>query len=83
MINESIFTRVLSDVLTRWTTVDERRSAFLEIPISLSHLIPIAHQHGFTFHHARDDKAVLSIWLDPGSQSKLPHFANHTLGAAG
>lgn len=55
----------------------------MTFPITESHLISVAAKHGFKFHHARNDHAVLSIWLSKETKSKLPNFANHTVGVAG
>uniref|UniRef100_A0A8C1BGJ1 Nucleoside diphosphate-linked moiety X motif 6 n=1 Tax=Cyprinus carpio carpio TaxID=630221 RepID=A0A8C1BGJ1_CYPCA len=41
-----------------------------------------AARHGFRFHHARRDAAVLSLWLGPG-EDRLPLFATHQVGVAG
>lgn len=81
--SEDNFELDLIELLLKWRTTDQRRSAFLEVPIGQSNLIPVAARHGFSYHHAREDKAVLSIWLDSETQSKLPQFANHSLAAAG
>uniref|UniRef100_A0A8C2JUT6 Nucleoside diphosphate-linked moiety X motif 6 n=1 Tax=Cyprinus carpio TaxID=7962 RepID=A0A8C2JUT6_CYPCA len=40
-----------------------------------------AARHGFRFHHARRDAAVLSLWLGPG-EDRLPLFATHQVGVA-
>ena len=57
-------------------------AVWLRVPISLSRCAAAASTHGFTFHHARHDHAVLSLWLGE-AQSRLPGFATHQVGVAG
>ena len=59
------------------------RSAFLEIPIQMSHVIQVASKYGFEYHHARGQKAVLCKWLVENEENKIPNFSNHTVGVAG
>eukprot|EP00111_Clytia_hemisphaerica_P018753 TCONS_00055462-protein len=59
------------------------RSAFLEIPIQMSHVIPVASKYGFQYHHARGQQAVLCKWLVENEENKIPNFSNHTVGVAG
>ena len=44
---------------------------------------PDALRQGFRFHHALDDKAVLTRWLDETMPNKIPPFATHQVGCAG
>uniref|UniRef100_A0A8C1X9R8 Nucleoside diphosphate-linked moiety X motif 6 n=1 Tax=Cyprinus carpio TaxID=7962 RepID=A0A8C1X9R8_CYPCA len=65
----------------RWRS-DGRVAAWLHVPIALSRLSAAAARLGFSFHHARRDEAVLSLWLGPG-EDRLPAFATHQVGVAG
>ena len=80
--NECNILCYILELFKKWKT-ESRRSIFLQVPISQSYLISIASKYGFLYHHARKHHAVLSLWLVENTKSKLPPFANHTLGAAG
>uniref|UniRef100_A0A4W4EBZ9 Nucleoside diphosphate-linked moiety X motif 6 n=1 Tax=Electrophorus electricus TaxID=8005 RepID=A0A4W4EBZ9_ELEEL len=71
----------VTDSLSRWRS-EGRTAAWLHVPLSLSRLAAAAAVHGFAFHHARRDAAVLSLWLGPG-ESRLPGYATHQVGVAG
>ena len=58
-------------------------SAWLHIPIELSHLISKAASLGFTFHHAKQYYSVLNLWLDSSKPSKIPLYGTHQVGVAG
>lgn len=74
--------RFIIGALKRWKD-DQLRSVLLQVPISQSHLIRVASQNGFIYHHARTNIAVLSLWLVENTDSKIPLFANHQVGVAG
>jgi len=76
------FHQTLQDSIKAWQE-NQKRSVFLKIPITHSHLISAAAQLGFTFHHARGDYSMLTLWIDNSTNSTLPAFANHTVGASG
>jgi len=76
------FSRDLPESLRIWKTA-KRRGIWLKIPISKSDFIPIAVQHGFCFHHAQADYAMLTSWLDPTTKSTLPNYATHYVGVGG
>ncbi|KAI2656676.1 Nucleoside diphosphate-linked moiety X motif 6 [Labeo rohita] len=80
-ISEDEFTELLRVSLGRWRS-DGRVAVWLHVPIALSRLSAAAALHGFSFHHARRDVAVLSLWLGPG-EDRLPAFATHQVGVAG
>nr|XP_046261815.1 nucleoside diphosphate-linked moiety X motif 6 [Scatophagus argus] len=80
-ISESSFSRLLQDSLMRWKA-EGKVAVWLRVPISLSRCAAAASTHGFTFHHARDNHAVLALWLGEG-ESRLPGFATHQVGVAG
>ncbi|XP_071772304.2 nucleoside diphosphate-linked moiety X motif 6 [Centroberyx gerrardi] len=80
-ISESSFSNLLQDSLARWKA-EGKVAVWLHVPISLSRCAAAASVHGFTFHHARQDRAVLALWLGEGD-SRLPGFATHQIGVAG
>ncbi|XP_047441258.1 nucleoside diphosphate-linked moiety X motif 6 [Mugil cephalus] len=80
-ISESSFSRLLQDSLSRWKA-EGKVAVWLRVPISLSRCAAAASTHGFSFHHARSDHAVMALWLGEG-ESRLPGFATHQVGVAG
>ncbi|XP_054454010.1 nucleoside diphosphate-linked moiety X motif 6 [Anoplopoma fimbria] len=80
-ISERSFSRVLQDSLAQWKA-EGKVAVWLRVPISLSRCAAAASTHGFTFHHAKHDHAVLALWLGDG-ESRLPGFATHQIGVAG
>lgn len=70
-----------ADSLLQWKA-DGKVAVWLRVPISLSRCASAASTHGFTFHHAKDNHAVLALWLGDG-ESRLPGFATHQIGVAG
>lgn len=70
-----------TDSLVQWKA-EKKVAVWLRVPISLSRCAAAASSHGFTFHHAKHDHAVLALWLGEG-QSRLPGFATHQVGVAG
>ncbi|XP_042348896.1 nucleoside diphosphate-linked moiety X motif 6 [Plectropomus leopardus] len=80
-ISESSFSRLLQASLARWKA-EGKVAVWLRVPISLSRCAAAASTHGFSFHHAKPDHAVLALWLGEG-ESRLPGFATHQIGVAG
>ncbi|XP_034038062.1 nucleoside diphosphate-linked moiety X motif 6 [Thalassophryne amazonica] len=80
-INESSFSSLLQDSLVRWKA-EGKVAVWLHVPISFSRCAAAASTHGFTFHHAKNQYAVLALWMGEG-ESKLPEFATHQVGVAG
>ncbi|KAK2848804.1 hypothetical protein Q5P01_008638 [Channa striata] len=80
-ISEGAFGRLLGDSLVQWRA-EGKVAVWLRVPISLSRCAAAASTHGFTFHHAKHDHAVLALWLGEG-ESRLPGFATHQVGVAG
>ena len=68
--------------MVQWTKED-KWAVWLEVPISLSYYIPVAAQHGFSFHHAEGESSTLYKWLRPDLPCMLPRFATHQVGVAG
>ncbi|KAI4888102.1 hypothetical protein NFI96_018446, partial [Prochilodus magdalenae] len=79
-ISESTFSSVLRDSLSQWRS-DGRIAVWLYVPLAQCRLAEVAALHGFTFHHALRDMAVLSLWMGPG-ESRLPGYATHQVGVA-
>ncbi|XP_056134128.1 nucleoside diphosphate-linked moiety X motif 6 [Lampris incognitus] len=80
-ISESVFGDLLQESLSQWK-VEGKMAVWLHVPISLSRCAAAASAHGFSFHHAKPNQAVLALWLGQG-QSRLPGFATHQIGVAG
>jgi ADP-ribose pyrophosphatase YjhB (NUDIX family) len=57
-----------------------RSSLWVEVPMSRAGLIEDMAEFGLRFHHARDDTAVLNVWLKDEHESKIPEFATHNVG---
>jgi hypothetical protein len=68
--------------LAKWKK-EGRRGVWLKIPIKLAHLIPVATQLGFEYHHAKKDYLMLTKWLPTDSPNTLPHYATHLIGVGG
>ncbi|XP_033989693.1 nucleoside diphosphate-linked moiety X motif 6 [Trematomus bernacchii] len=80
-ISEKSFSRLLKDSLVQWKS-EGKVAVWLRVPISLSRCAAAASEHGFSFHHAKHDHTVLSLWLGE-EESRLPGFATHQIGVAG
>ena len=55
----------------------------MKVPITHSAVIPIAAEHGFRFHHAEGDAAMLLNWLPADDPCPVPDFATHVIGLGG
>ncbi|XP_061643478.1 nucleoside diphosphate-linked moiety X motif 6 isoform X2 [Phyllopteryx taeniolatus] len=81
-ISETAFGSLLTDSLAQWKS-EGKLAVWLRVPIAMSRCAAAAAcAHGFTFHHAQDRYAVLSLWMG-GGESRLPRFATHQVGVAG
>ncbi|KAG5845458.1 nucleoside diphosphate-linked moiety X motif 6 isoform X1 [Anguilla rostrata] len=80
-VSERTFSFQLRDSLSQWRA-EGRVAVWLHVPIAQSRYIAMAAEHGFTFHHARQDRSTLCLWLSEG-KSRLPAFATHQVGVAG
>mmetsp|Transcript_10369 Transcript_10369/g.19080 ORF Transcript_10369/g.19080 Transcript_10369/m.19080 type:complete len:439 (-) Transcript_10369:615-1931(-) len=69
----------LTHALTIWTT-EQRKGIWLKIPTSHSHLVAPATLQGFDFQHAETGYCVLTKWLPPNSESRLPNGPTHQVG---
>jgi 8-oxo-dGTP pyrophosphatase MutT (NUDIX family) len=74
------FRHRLSRSLAQWTS-EGLKVAWLEIPISMAALIPIAVEMGFVFHHSTQDYLMLTYRLAAGAF--IPPYATHYIGAGG
>jgi ADP-ribose pyrophosphatase YjhB (NUDIX family) len=74
------FHQRLQHSLTHWQT-EGHRLIWLQIPTEKAHLIPIAINHGFTFHHCKPAYLMLSRPLVP--DVTIPGFATHFIGVGG
>jgi 8-oxo-dGTP pyrophosphatase MutT (NUDIX family) len=70
----------LADSVAAWKAQGSL-AVWMEVPISLSQLIPVAVEAGFTFHHSGDDYLMMIHRIVPGTY--LPPYATHYIGAGG
>ena len=56
---------------------------WIKVPLTHSHLIPVAAGVGFKYHHAEGDSATMCQWMQKDVPSMLPQFATHQIGVAG
>ena len=82
----------LASSLAAWRD-EGYKTVWLEVPIGLSELIPVAVASGFTFHHSGerpnvyspgmegDQYLMLTLQLEPGAF--IPPFATHYIGVGG
>lgn len=61
---------------------DQHSAVWLEVPAQYGHVIPIAAEAGFVFHHAEGNLAVMFQWLGKG-ESRIPDYATHQIGVSG
>ena len=78
--NPDEFDGMLAHSLEAWKQADYR-VAWLQVPIECSQLIPIAVNHGFTFHHSEQDYLMMTHQLEEGAF--VPAHASHYIGAGG
>ncbi|XP_013401034.1 nucleoside diphosphate-linked moiety X motif 6 [Lingula anatina] len=80
--SEYDFQNILEDALLEWKSLG-KRAVWLKVPIQQGRFIPVAARKGFTFHHAEGDSAMLTLWMDNTTESRLPRYATHQVGVAG
>lgn len=61
-----------------WRT-EGKRGVWLQVPITHSHLVPLAVNSGFEYHHAERQHLMLTHWL-PDTPNTLPANASHQVG---
>ena len=74
------FRKQLHHSLTVWEA-EGFKVVWLEIPISMVDLIPVAVAEGFSFHHARETDVLLTRRLVEGAY--IPPYASHYVGVGG
>jgi len=74
----SAFTARLDSSLAHWRAGGVR-GVWMEVPIDKSHLIGIAVDRGFQFHHAEPGHCMMTAWL-PDTPSPLPPNPSHHVG---
>jgi 8-oxo-dGTP pyrophosphatase MutT (NUDIX family) len=74
------FSTYLQTSLETWREAG-RRLVWLDVPLRLAPLIPVATQAGFFFHHANEANAVLVCRLVEGAF--VPTHATHYIGVGG
>ena len=78
--NPLVFQNDLCQSVASWRT-QSYRVVWLEIPIELSKLIPVAVEQGFVFHHSGNDYLMLTCCLE--QDAFVPAYASHYIGAGG
>ena len=78
--NPLVFQNDLCQSVASWRT-QSYRVVWLEIPIELSKLIPVAVEQGFVFHHSCNDYLMLTCCLE--QDAFVPAYASHYIGAGG
>ncbi|EDO35828.1 predicted protein [Nematostella vectensis] len=58
------------------------RAMWVKVPVDKSYLIPVVFKHGFTYHHAEGNHAMLLKWLPDNVECKVPPYASHQIGVA-
>lgn len=60
----------------------QRKGVWMRVPIEQAAAIPLAARHGFKYHHAEGDYAMLLAWLPADAPCPVPDFATHGNPAA-
>ena len=74
------FAAQLQHSLDTWRA-DGRRLVWIDVPLQLAHLIPLATQNGFVFHHANEEDVMLVCRLV--EDAFVPMHATHYIGVGG
>jgi ADP-ribose pyrophosphatase YjhB (NUDIX family) len=74
------FAAALSESLEEWRAAG-RRLVWVDLPLALARLVPVAVEAGFIFHHTDDDLLTLTCRLVEGAF--IPGHATHYIGAGG
>lgn len=74
------FARLLEESLAEWRA-DHTKVVWLDLPIALVQLAPVAVEAGFVYHHA--DERLLELTLTVIPDSYVPPYATHYIGAGG
>ena len=76
------FSTIFSGSIQQWRK-EKKKSVWMKVPIVQSYLIPVAFEHGFSYHHAVGDHAMLLKWLPKKEHNKVPPYATHQVGVSG
>ncbi|KAL9151510.1 hypothetical protein ABFS82_11G056100 [Erythranthe guttata] len=75
------FASLLKTSLSTWKSKG-KKGIWLKIFEEQAHLVPIAIQEGFVYHHAEDGYVMLTHWI-PDEPCSLPCGPRHQIGVAG
>ena len=70
----------LTNSIQSWKA-EEYKVVWMEVPLGKSAVIPAAVEAGFTFHHAEEGYAMLTLQLVEGAY--IPPYATHYVGVGG
>lgn len=76
------FSTIFSGSIQQWRK-ERKKSVWMKVPIVQSYLIPVAFEHGFSYHHPVGDHAMLLKWLPKKEHNKVPPYATHQVGVSG
>ena len=74
------FRAQLQHSIDTWRT-EGYRVVWVELPIALATLVPVAAAAGFTYHHSGEDYVMMTLRLQDGAF--IPAHASHYIGAGG
>lgn len=60
-----------------------KRGIWLNAPLDATHLVPVAVEMGFVYHHADEEGAVLTLWLPEDQKNGLPSYPHIGHGVGG
>lgn len=75
-----VFRARLSHSLDAWRG-EGYRLVWVEIPLSLASLVPVAAEAGFTYHHSGETYVMMTLRLEEAAF--IPAHASHYIGAGG
>lgn len=75
----TVFSQRLKASLETWSE-QNKRTVWFRVHLSHAELIPILVQHGFKFHHAREEYVTLYYWLNKEMNCNIPPYAHTNLG---
>mmetsp|Transcript_43672 Transcript_43672/g.105339 ORF Transcript_43672/g.105339 Transcript_43672/m.105339 type:complete len:336 (+) Transcript_43672:24-1031(+) len=77
--DKSTFKQKLEETVSA-LRVMEKRSVWVQVPMSRGSLLEDMVDLGFEFHNAQGNTAKLNLWLPTDRESKVPEFATHHVG---
>jgi 8-oxo-dGTP pyrophosphatase MutT (NUDIX family) len=78
-VSTSEFTAALETSMRQWRE-EKVSTVWLDVPMEKGACIAEAQKHGFSFHHAEGNSALLYCWLVEGMDCPIPPFATHKVG---